>query len=341
MKFTKRLILLPVVAALLPMFAACGDTGGEPAAKSAVETLPTPQGRILTANQASNTISIIDVATDTAYGTVGTGQQPHHVVGTPDGKEFWVSLYGENRVQVFDAVTLKEIASVDVGAVNDDLTFDPDGKRIYVSLGKNDAVAVVDVADKKLLQTVPVGKAPHGVKVTPDGKTAGCDEHGGQHGFGTQPAAGSEGNVYHQDGGEPIRGGDREGQQHGLREQLPGRLAVGGGPGGGQDDRLYQERQAARHDFTHAGERRRDKLWIANTGSAEVWLVDAATRKLITRVPAGQGTHGTALTPSGKLYVTNTNDSTVTVIDTTTQKVVTTIPVGSNPNGLTYMAAPK
>ena len=45
-----------------------------------------------------------------------------------------------------------------------------------------------------------------------------------------------------------------------------------------------------------------DNIWIANTGSGEVWLVDAATRKLVTRLPAGQGTHGTALTPSGKLY---------------------------------------
>src|SRR5438105_284614 len=62
----------------------------EPAGNAAIRDYPTPQGRILTANQAANSVSLIDVATDTAYGTVPTGQQPHHVVGTPDGKEFWV-----------------------------------------------------------------------------------------------------------------------------------------------------------------------------------------------------------------------------------------------------------
>ena len=63
--------------------------------------------------------------------------------------------------------------------------------------------------------------------------------------------------------------------------------------------------------------------------------------KLITRIPAGQGSHGTAVTPSGKLYITNTNDNNVTVIDIAGQKVVATIPVGQSPNGLTYMPAPQ
>jgi YVTN family beta-propeller protein len=338
MRFAKRLILLAVVAAMLPMLAACGDSGGESAAKSAVETLPTPQGRILTANQASNTVSIIDVATDTAYGTVGTGQQPHHVVGTPDGKEFWVSLYGENRVQVFDAVTLKEIASVDVGAVNDDLTFDPDGKRIYISLGKNDAVAVVDVAGKKLLQTVPVGKAPHGVKVTPDGKALVVTNTADNtiSVLSLQPEAKVTSTI--KTGANPFEVViAKDNNTAYVSNFLGDSLSVVDLAAGKTTAYIKSGKQPAMISLTQ-GSDGGDKLWIANTGSAEVWLVDAATRKLITRVPAGQGTHGTALTPSGKLYVTNTNDSTVTVIDTTTQKVVTTIPVGSNPNGLTYMA---
>src|SRR5689334_18533774 len=122
----KLAVALLVMAALL---SAC-DNGGaqETAAQAAVKQFATPQGRILVADQASNAISLIDVATRQAYGTVSTGQQPHHVVSTPGGKEFWVSLYGENRVQIFDAQTLKEAGSADVGASNDDLTFDPQGK---------------------------------------------------------------------------------------------------------------------------------------------------------------------------------------------------------------------
>src|SRR5438552_8046411 len=102
---TPSVVPLIVVAILL---AACDGTaqGSESAAKAAIRDFPTPQGRILTANQGANSVSVIDVATDTAYGTLPTGEQPHHVVATPDGKEFWVSLYKENRVQVFDAASL-------------------------------------------------------------------------------------------------------------------------------------------------------------------------------------------------------------------------------------------
>src|SRR5919202_1811126 len=111
---------------------AAQSDGSEPAANVALRDHPTPQGRILTANQGANSISLIDVATDVAYGTIPTGQQPHHVLATPDGKEFWVSLYKENRVQVFDSRTLgfgsaSQVASVDVGGSNDDLAFDPAG----------------------------------------------------------------------------------------------------------------------------------------------------------------------------------------------------------------------
>jgi len=78
-------------------------------------------------------------------------------------------------------------------------------------------------------------------------------------------------------------------------------------------------------------------LAVANTGSSDVWLVDPATRKLVTRIPAGKGAHGVVRVPSGKLYVTNSTDNTVTVIDGAQNKAVRTIAVANNPNGLTYL----
>ena len=78
-------------------------------------------------------------------------------------------------------------------------------------------------------------------------------------------------------------------------------------------------------------------LWAANTGSQEVWVIDPATRKTVQRIPAGQGTHGVVLTPSGKVYVTNTNDNTVTVIDAAAMTPRATIGVGTTPNGLCFV----
>ena len=90
-----RLVLLVLLVSML--MAGCDESviSSEPASRSAIRDFPTPQGRVLTANQGANSVSLIDVATDTAYGTVSTGQQPHHVLATPDGKEFRSSISGE------------------------------------------------------------------------------------------------------------------------------------------------------------------------------------------------------------------------------------------------------
>jgi len=339
-----RAIILTSVLLLLaaPVLAACGDETHEPtAAQVSVQTQSTPQGRILTANQASNTVSLIDVATDTAYGTVATGSQPHHVLGTPDGKEFWVTLYGENRLQVFDPVSLKEVASVDVGAPNDDLNFSPDGTRVYVSLGTTDALAVVDVPNRKLLQTVPVGKTPHGVRVTPDGKyvvvTNTVDN------TVSVLSLGSEVKVVAtiptgQDPFEVVISPDSKTAY--VSNFLGASISIVDLTTNKTTGYIKSGKQPAMMSIVPSADGSSDNLWVANTGAAEVWLIDAASRKLITRIPAGQGSHGTAVTPSGKLYITNTNDNNVTVIDIAGQKVAATIPVGNSPNGLTYMPAP-
>jgi YVTN family beta-propeller protein len=80
-----------------------------------------------------------------------------------------------------------------------------------------------------------------------------------------------------------------------------------------------------------------EKLWVASTGSGEVWAIDPATRKLITRVQVGKGAHGVVATPSGKLFVTNSTDNTLSVLDSNTSQVLATLQVGINPNGLTYV----
>jgi YVTN family beta-propeller protein len=336
----ERFALLLAATATL-MLVACGEQApSESAGAAAIRQFQTPQGRILTANQGANSVSLIDVATDVAYGTVPTGQQPHHVVATPDGKEFWVSLYKENRVQVFDAATLAELASVDVGASNDDLTFDPAGKRLYVSLGASNAIAVVDVAARKLLKTVKVGATPHGVKVSPDGKwllvtntadntvsiltldgeaAVAATVKTGANPFEVAISADSATAYVSNFLGDSITVLD-----------IKSAKAVGA---------IRTGKQPAMVAVGEMGSK--NLLAVANTGSADLWLIDPATRKLVTRIPAGTGAHGVVTTPSGKLYVTNSKDNTVTVIDEQQNKALKAIAVANNPNGLTFLPNPR
>lgn len=338
-KFTHNRIFAVLALLVLSLGAsAClpAQQREETAAEAAVRGRETPEGRIVTADQASNTLTMIDVATNEVYGTVKTGQQPHHVVASPDGKELWVSLYGETRLQVFDAASLNEIASVDVSASNDDLVFDPSGKMLYVSMGSTDSVAVVDVAARKLVKTVKVGKTPHGVRTSPDGSvlivTNTADNtisvlslqpeaevkatiKTGVNPFEVYVSEDSKTAYVSNFLGDSISVVDLvESKQTGFIRsgKQPAMLILQGGTGG-------------------------EKLWVASTGSGEVWAIDPATRKLITRVQVGKGAHGVVATPSGKLFVTNSTDNTLSVVDSNTSQVLATLQVGSNPNGLTYV----
>ena len=57
-------------------------------------------------------------------------------------------------------------------------------------------------------------------------------------------------------------------------------------------------------------------------------VVDAATRRVVARLPVGRAPHGLTLTPDGRLlYVAANGGRHVAVVDTRTNRVVATVPV--------------
>src|SRR5499426_198393 len=52
----------------------------------------------------SNSVTLIDTATNKVKGTVYVGRSPHEAFFTPNGSELWVTVRGENYVSVIDPV---------------------------------------------------------------------------------------------------------------------------------------------------------------------------------------------------------------------------------------------
>src|SRR5229473_4144284 len=53
----------------------------------------------------SNSVTFIDTATNAVKNTTYVGRSPHEAFFTPDGREVWVTVRGENYVSVLDAKT--------------------------------------------------------------------------------------------------------------------------------------------------------------------------------------------------------------------------------------------
>ena len=80
------------------------------------------------ANSDSNTVSVIDTATNKVVATVGVGVNPSGVAVTPDGTHAYVANNGSNNVSVIDTASNTVVATVPVGVGPDGVAVTPDGK---------------------------------------------------------------------------------------------------------------------------------------------------------------------------------------------------------------------
>ena len=62
----------------------------------------------------SNSVTFIDTATNAVKHTTYVGRSPHEAFFTPDGKEVWVTVRGEDYVSVLDGTTFEEKTRIKV-----------------------------------------------------------------------------------------------------------------------------------------------------------------------------------------------------------------------------------
>ena len=118
----------------------------------------------------SNSVALIDTATNAVKHIAYVGRSPHEAFFTPDGKEVWVTVRGENYVSVLDATTYEEKSRITVPNGPGMQIFSPDGKFGYVCSSFNPETDVISVADHTVVGSVQQASAfcPN-IAATPDG----------------------------------------------------------------------------------------------------------------------------------------------------------------------------
>jgi YVTN family beta-propeller protein len=81
---------------------------------------------------ASNSVTLIDTATNAIKGKIYVGRSPHEAFFTPDGRELWVTVRGENYVSVIDPAQLKEVRRIELANGPGMTVFGTDGKYGFV-----------------------------------------------------------------------------------------------------------------------------------------------------------------------------------------------------------------
>jgi YVTN family beta-propeller protein len=134
-------------------------------------------GKIIVTNAQSNSLSIIDPATDEVVRTVKTGEEPRDLTYSPDQKQLAVGLIGCDCVQFFKAGTLEPVHAVGGVKSPQHLEFSPDGQRLYIVGKLSDNIGVMRVGGSpRMARTIDIPHTPlglgdaWGMALSPDGR---------------------------------------------------------------------------------------------------------------------------------------------------------------------------
>ncbi|MFI5715719.1 serine/threonine-protein kinase [Nocardia sp. NPDC051750] len=263
------------------------------------------------ANFGDNTVSAIDITTDTVTATVPVGLSPHGVAVDPGNRTAYVVNYGDDTVSVIDIATNAVSAVVPVGDSPGSVAVDPGTHTAYVVNFGDRTVSVIDTLSGSVTGTVPVGDTPQGVAVDPitrtvyvvnlrDGTMSVID--GATRSVTATVAVGRFPNGVAVDLGTRtayvVNYGDRALSVIDLAAgTVTATVSVGTNPHAVAVD--WNTRTA----------------YVTNMGDDTVSVIDLATNTVTATVPVGDRPGGLYLEPGTRAaYVTNFGDSTVSVL---------------------------
>ena len=115
-----------------------------------------PDGKTLAVvSIASNSVALIETATNKVKGIVYVGRSPHEAFFTRDGRELWVTVRGEDYVSVIDPARMQEIRRIRMANGPGMTMFAPDGRYAFVCSSFTPELSVVDTALHETLRRVP------------------------------------------------------------------------------------------------------------------------------------------------------------------------------------------
>jgi YVTN family beta-propeller protein len=303
---------------------------------------PTPSPALLVLNKAENALVIIDPATQKVVARIPTGEGPHEIAASFDGKLAVVTNYGANdpghSLSVIDLAAQKEIYRVDLGPLGrpHGILF-ADGEFVF-TVELNKLIARYDPATNKVDWLLGVGQNRTHMIV----RTKYLNEF-----FTSNVDSGT------------VTAVEKSSDPSGWKEtNIPVGKAVEGIDISPDDKEVWvanagegtvsiidtatskvihtfdaRTKHSNRLKFTPDGK----LALISDPATGELVVVDAATRAITKMLSVGQGPGGILIVPDGsRAYVALAGDNAVAVIDLHTLEFSGKIPTGQGPDGLAW-----
>jgi YVTN family beta-propeller protein len=134
--------------------------------------------RLYTANNLSNDLSAVDLATGKVLGAVAIGDHPYTCIAAPDGNTVYVSVWGTAEVAVVDTRSMQVTSRIHTDDHPNAMLFSADGKRLFVANANTNTISAIDIAAGKATERIsvalypdsPAGSTTNALALSSDGK---------------------------------------------------------------------------------------------------------------------------------------------------------------------------
>jgi YVTN family beta-propeller protein len=302
-----------------------------------------PKPLLLVLNKLEGKLLLVDPAAKKVIGEVATGNGPHEVTVSADGKLAFVANYGDQTpgesISVIDLEAKKELRRVNLGALRRPHGIVESKGKIYFTVEMNKAIARYDPAADRVDWLMGTGQdLTHMLVINKEqskiftanifSDSVGVMEPMGQGGnwhytvipVGRRPEAidmspdGKEVWTAHsQNGGVSVI--DTEAKK--VVATIPALT-----------------KHSNRLKFTPDGK----LVLISDAESSQVLVMDVKARKLVQRIQVGEVPLGIQMAPDGqRAYVACAQAGQVAIIDLAKLTQIDTIDVGSGPDGMAWL----
>ena len=310
------------------------------AAAAAAAQIPSPA--LLVLNK-EGTLATVDPATKKVIGVVRTGESPHEVVASSDGKLAFVSNYGTgsdpgSTISVIDIPAQKEIRRLSLGSLRRPHGLAFSGGKLYFTAEANKIIGRYDPASNQIDWLLGTGQnTTHMVGLSQDGRLIFTANIGSDSISIIEPAGvmnwnqtvipvgkGPEGFDITPDGTQLWAANSRSGNVSVIDIATKRLLHTFG----------VQTKRSNRLKFTPDGR----LVLISDLEAGELLVLERDTRKELKRMKLGQQPAGILITPdSSKAYVAVTGDDYVAVIDLKRLELADRIQSGTGPDGMAWV----
>jgi len=142
-----------------------------PVGQEPQEIAITPDGlHAYVTNFADDTISVLNLTTNTVATILTVGDGPNGVTVTPDGTKVIVTNFNGRSISSIDTSTHTVTGPIEVGLLPAKVAFSPDGATTFLTNFQDETVSVIQTSDLQTKKFYDVGDNPNGIAVTAEGK---------------------------------------------------------------------------------------------------------------------------------------------------------------------------